>query len=140
MRLKALFSGLFLLLVSIAFPQKRTYVSSRDTSIRLLADDPIAAQLDSLAYLKLFETSRYNGEVGRPGSFGYSPDSVPIYSPQILAERIAKMDAMSPFKLIYNDEVKAYINMYAIRKRNHFLKRCICANKTWRLNFQYTCF
>jgi membrane-bound lytic murein transglycosylase D len=118
MRLKALFSGLFLLLVSIAFPQKRTYVSSRDTSVRLLADDPIVAQLDSLAYLKLFESSRYIGEVGHTRSFGFAPDSVPIYSPQIIAERVAKMDATSPFKLIYNDEVKAYIDMYSIRKRN----------------------
>ena len=118
MRLRVFFSGFFLLLASIAFPQKRTIVSSRDTSVRLLADDPIAAQLDSLAYLKLFETTRYGGEFGRPGNFGFSADSVPVYSPQILAERIAKMDAQSPFKLIYNDEVKAYINMYSIRKRN----------------------
>jgi membrane-bound lytic murein transglycosylase D len=118
MRLKALFSGLFLLLVSIAFPQKRTYVSSRDTSIRLLADDPIVAQLDSLAFLNLFESSRNQGEVGRPKNFGFTSDSVPIYSPQILAERIAKMDAASPFKLVYNEEVKAYIDMYSIRKRN----------------------
>jgi membrane-bound lytic murein transglycosylase D len=118
MRLKVLFSGLFLLLASLAFPQKKTFVSARDTSVRLLADDPIAAQLDSLAYLKLFETTRYGGEFGRPGNFGFTPDSVPVYSPQVLAERIAKMDAQSPFKLIYNDEVKAYINMYSIRKRN----------------------
>ena len=118
MRLKAHFFGLFLLLVSIAFPQKRTYVSSRDTSIRLLADDPIVAQLDSLAFLNLFEPSRNQGEVGRPKSFGFASDSVPVYSPQILAERIAKMDAASPFKLIYNEEVKAYIDMYSIRKRN----------------------
>ncbi|HOY48039.1 MAG TPA: transglycosylase SLT domain-containing protein [Flavobacteriales bacterium] len=118
MRLKVLFSGLFLLLASLAFPQKKTFVSARDTTVRLLADDPIAAQLDSLAYLKLFETTRYGGEFGRPGNFGFTPDSVPVYSPQVLAERIAKMDAQSPFKLIYNDEVKAYINMYSIRKRN----------------------
>jgi membrane-bound lytic murein transglycosylase D len=118
MRLKVLFSGIFLLLASLAFPQKKTFVSARDTSVRLLADDPIAAQLDSLAYLKLFETTRYGGEFGRPGNFGFTPDSVPVYSPQVLAERIAKMDAQSPFKLIYNDEVKAYINMYSIRKRN----------------------
>ncbi len=118
MRLRILFSGFFLLLASIVFPQKRTYVAARDTSVRLLADDPIAAQLDSLAYLKLFESSRYGGEFGRPGNLGFAPDSVPVYTAAVLAERIAKMDAQSPFKLIYNDEVKAYINMYAIRKRN----------------------
>lgn len=96
----------------------RSIGSSRDTSLQLLADDPIAAQLDSLAYLKLFETTRYGGEFGRPGGFSFSPDSIPKYSPQVIADRIAKLDAQSPFKLIYNKEVQAYIAMYSERKRN----------------------
>lgn len=98
--------------------QKRPVTSARDTSVKLQADDPIAAALDSLAYLKLFETTRYGSEFGRPSAMGFAPDSVPVYDAAVIAERIARLDAMSPFKLIYNDEVKAYINMYAIRKRN----------------------
>jgi membrane-bound lytic murein transglycosylase D len=99
--------------------QRRAYVpSSRDTSVKLLSDDPISAALDSLAYLKLFDNSRYTGEFGRIGLPGLSSDSVPVFEPSVLADRIAKLDAQSPFKLIYNDEVKAYINMYSIRKRN----------------------
>jgi membrane-bound lytic murein transglycosylase D len=100
------------------FAQRRSVISARDTSVKLQADDPIAAALDSLAYLKLFETTRYGSEFGRPSAMGFSPDSVPVYEPAVIAERIAKLDALSPFKLVYNDEVKAYINMYAIRKRN----------------------
>jgi membrane-bound lytic murein transglycosylase D len=98
--------------------QKRTYTSSRDTTVKLLSDDPIAAALDSLAYLKLFESTRFGSEFGRATSMGFSPDSVPVYDASVIADRIAKLDAQSPFKLIYNDEVRAYINMYAIRKRN----------------------
>jgi len=91
--------------------------SSRDTSLQLRADDPIAAALDSLAYMKLFETTRFGGEFGRPGNFGFSPDSIPRYSAEIIEERIRKLDNQSPFKLIYNKEVQAYISMYAERKR-----------------------
>jgi membrane-bound lytic murein transglycosylase D len=98
--------------------QKRTYTSSRDTTVKLLSDDPIAAALDSLAYLKLFESTRFGSEFGRATSMGFAPDSVPVYESSVIAERIAKLDAQSPFKLIYNEEVRAYINMYAIRKRN----------------------
>jgi membrane-bound lytic murein transglycosylase D len=96
----------------------RTLGSSRDTALQLRADDPISAALDSLAYMKLFETTRYGGEFGRPGNFGFTPDSIPQYPPSVIAERIAKLDAQSPFKLIYNKEVQAYISMYAERKRN----------------------
>lgn len=91
--------------------------SSRDTSLQLQADDPIAAALDSLAYLKLFEATRFGGEFGRPGNFGFSPDSVPVYPPDVIADRIRKLDNQSPFKLVYNKEVQAYISMYAERKR-----------------------
>jgi len=119
MTLRALLFFIFLSVFGALHAQNKIYVpSARDTSIKLLVDDPISAALDSLAYLKLFETVRLGSELGRSGTFGFSQDSVPIWDPAILAERIAKLDAQSPFKLIYNDEVKAYINMYAIRKRN----------------------
>ena len=98
--------------------QRTQLTSSRDTTIRLQNDDPIAAALDSLAYLKLFETTRVGSEFGKTWSLGFAPDSVPVYENSVIAERIAKLDAQSPFKLLYNSEVQAYINMYAIRKRN----------------------
>jgi membrane-bound lytic murein transglycosylase D len=91
--------------------------SSRDTSLQLRSDDPIAAALDSLAYLKLFETTRFGGEFGRPGNFGFAPDSIPKYPADVIEERIRKLDNQSPFKLVYNKEVQAYISMYSERKR-----------------------
>ncbi|MCB0819959.1 MAG: LysM peptidoglycan-binding domain-containing protein [Bacteroidetes bacterium] len=110
---------IFFVLTIVVFQatEAQSLRSSRDTSLQLQADDPIAAALDSLAYLKLFEATRFGGEFGRPGNFGFSPDSVPKYSPEVIAERIKKLDNQSPFKLVYNKEVQAYISMYAERKR-----------------------
>lgn len=95
----------------------QTLRSSRDTTLELTDDDPIAAALDSLAYLKLFETTRFGGEFGRPGNFGFAPDSVPVYSAEVIRKRLKEMDNQSPFNFVYNDKVQAYITMYSERKR-----------------------
>ena len=52
--------------------QRTQLTSSRDTTIRLQNDDPIAAALDSLAYLKLFETTRVGSEFGKTWSLGFA--------------------------------------------------------------------
>src|ERR1700744_547230 len=78
------------------------------------ADDPIAANLDSLAHLSFFE----NGyDVVKSSVYHFSSDSIPWYSDNVFNERMARLDANSPFDLVYNNVVKEYIEMYALRKR-----------------------
>jgi len=109
----------FLLVTTSLFSQQGNLVpATRDTTFYIQKDDPIAAALDSLAYLRLFESSRLGSDIGRQLDVSFSADSVPIYSNEVIAKRIALLDAQSPFKLVFNDEVKGYINMYAVRKRN----------------------
>lgn len=83
-------------------------------------DDPIAAMLDSLVQLNIFE------KTGKPISgaakYNYAPDSVPRFSEQTVIQRLNKLDAASPFDLVYNEQVKAYIDMYAYRKRGLMAK------------------
>lgn len=110
-------TGFFFLTLMGELVAQQRMISSRDTSVRLQSDDPIAAALDSLAYLRLFESTRLGGEVVHPGTLGFPADSVPVYDASVMAQRIARLDAQSPMKLVYNEEVRAYINMYAIRKR-----------------------
>lgn len=90
----------------------------RDTTFKLLKDDPIAAMLDSLLYLKLFAPARMAGEMKGINLSGMPIDSIPIFDAAVISDRIARLDAISPFKMVYNAEVKAYIDMYANRKRN----------------------
>ncbi|MCC7303712.1 MAG: transglycosylase SLT domain-containing protein [Bacteroidia bacterium] len=83
-------------------------------------DDPIAAMLDSLVQLNIFE------KTGKPLSgaakYNYAPDSVPRFSDAIIAQRLSRLDATSPFDMVYNDQVKGYIEMYAYRKRQLMAK------------------
>ena len=80
-------------------------------------DDPIAAALDSLYKLNLFELGY--GKIAYPKNpkYNFPHDSVPRYDEMILESRLAKLDAASPFDLQYNPVVKGYIDLYTIRRR-----------------------
>jgi len=81
-------------------------------------DDPVAAALDSLISLKIFENTSYRQFKKSVGNkYNFPPDSIPRYSDLVYEARIAKLNSKSPIRLEYNDEVKKYIELYAIRKR-----------------------
>jgi membrane-bound lytic murein transglycosylase D len=82
-----------------------------------MVDDPIAAALDSLYKLNLFE--RGYGKISYPKNLKYTfpHDSVPRYDEMVYESRLVKLDAASPFDLQYNSVVKGYIDMYTVRKR-----------------------
>jgi len=75
-------------------------------------DDPIASMLDSLARYKFFEKT-----IPTANKYHFAPDYVPNYSDSIYAMRLAKLDAESPFDLVYNSAVRSYIELYAVKKR-----------------------
>lgn len=84
----------------------------------LFPDDPIASMLDSLARLNYFESGHTKPHFAKsPNSYFLPIDSVPRPSDEVMAARLAKLDAISPFSLTYNDVVKGYIQMYTLRKR-----------------------
>ncbi len=82
-----------------------------------LYDDPVAAVLDSLNGLNLFEKGFAKINYPRTSKYHFAPDSVPRYEELVFESRLAKIDAESPFDLQYNSVVKGYIEMYTVRKR-----------------------
>lgn len=80
-------------------------------------DDPIAAMLDSLLSQKMFETAFSKPVFPKNNKYKFGIDSVPKYDDYTYQARLAKLDAVSPFDLVYNEHVKGFINMYAMRKR-----------------------
>lgn len=48
--------------------------------------------------------------------YGFKPDEVPDYPDSVYISRLAKLE--SPLPYTYNDKVKAFINLYAMRKRD----------------------
>lgn len=83
----------------------------------LRPDDPIVAALDSLDVLKFFQTSKFSADREKLNVYKFAPDSIPYYNEDTYRKRMAKIDALSPFDLTYNDAVRPYIDMYAKKKR-----------------------
>lgn len=103
-----------LVFVAIFGPGQLYAQGQNDTS--QYGDDPIAAMLDSLARLNYFEKG-YVKPAGTKNKYHFAADSVPRYDDMVYESRLAKLDAQSPFDLVYNDAVHGYIELYAMRKR-----------------------
>ncbi len=80
-------------------------------------DNPIVAALDSLSVLKCFEKSNFSRENKILNKYNYAPGFVPTFNDSTYIVRIAKLNAKSPFGLVYNDDVKTFIDLYAVKKR-----------------------
>lgn len=82
----------------------------------LTPDDPIAAMLDSLENKKVLEMA-FTKPVHPKNKFNYAYDSIPKFDDFIYEARLAKLDAASPFDLVYNSHVRGFIDLYLNRKR-----------------------
>lgn len=90
-----------------------TWLNAQTTAI----DDPIAAMLDSLSTQKMFETAFSRPVFPKNNKYKFAEDSVPRYDDYTYQARLAKLDVVSPFDLVYNEHVKGFINLYTVRKR-----------------------
>lgn len=75
--------------------------------------DPILARLDSLNNLHFFQKRGEDKQVSRKLPF----DSVPKFSAEELEILMAELDRKSPFNMVYNRSVDAYIRNYGERYR-----------------------
>lgn len=101
---------LFLLFILMSF-------AAQNFRAQIAADDPVAAMLDSLATQKMFERAFAKPSFHKHNRYKFAEDSIPVYDDYTYQARLAKLDAVSPFDLVYNEHVKAFINMYTVRKR-----------------------
>jgi membrane-bound lytic murein transglycosylase D len=79
--------------------------------------NPIADMLDSLSTQKMFETAFSKPVFPKNNKYKFAQDSVPRYDDYTYQARLAKLDAFSPFDLVYNEHVKGFIELYTVRKR-----------------------
>jgi membrane-bound lytic murein transglycosylase D len=82
------------------------------------ATDPVLERLEDLSMLPWLRNDPFTTDVATLNTHGFAPDEVPSYSPEVYHQRLLALDECTPFKLTYNDQVQAYIDMYAVRKRD----------------------
>ena len=87
-------------------------------NIDLIEDNPIVAILDSLANVKYFTEEYFNTDTLDLNVYQYPPDSVPVFNDSIYQARIEMLNAQTPIELVYNKNVRNYIHLYSVRKRD----------------------
>jgi membrane-bound lytic murein transglycosylase D len=80
-------------------------------------DSPIVKMLDSLYKIRYFDNNLWITDSANWNKFGYAPDYIPTFPDSVYAERIALLNRETPIDLVFNQHVKAFIDLYAVRKR-----------------------
>ncbi|CAN5485491.1 lytic transglycosylase domain-containing protein [soil metagenome] len=106
---KASLPGIMMLLFSTGFAQQTTL----ETPAPAVSYDPIAATLDSLVNQNYIQRLSFANQGTQQNNF--QPYEVPSYSDEVYTQRISKIQ--SPMALVYNQQVREYIDMYALHKR-----------------------
>ncbi len=91
--------------------------TSRAGAIGLVKDNPIVSMLDSLANFTFQGYPDFPAQRSALNKYNFSEDYVPVYSDSVYAGRMEKLNKLSPFEFIYNQAVRQYIDLYAVRKR-----------------------
>ncbi len=112
------------MLTTLKYTFKKALLLSALASVNVFAqntltitDNPVAAMLDSLANQKVIEKALLKPVYPKVNKYKYAIDSVPRFEDFVYESRLAKLDANSPFDLVYNPHVKGFIELYAVRKR-----------------------
>lgn len=82
-----------------------------------ITDSPVLAQLDSLAAASFFKQLDFTTDVSKLNKYNFPSDSVPVYEESVYRERIEKMNVASPFEYLYNEQVRAYIDLYSAKRK-----------------------
>lgn len=91
--------------------------TTQRTGFELVADNPIAAMLDSLANFRFNGLADFPADRKSLNKYNYPEGFVPEFPDTIISERLAHLSRISPFEFKFNAQVKQYIDLYAVRKR-----------------------
>jgi membrane-bound lytic murein transglycosylase D len=101
--------SLFLLLFSRGMAQTDSCSNKSSSNY-----DPIAATLDSLVNQNFIQHLNF-ATAGSQVEGSFQPREIPVYKDEVYASRISKIQ--TPIPLTYNQQVREYIDLYAVKKR-----------------------
>ncbi len=83
----------------------------------LISDSPLVHALDSLAYVKFYKKGFLLMDTASMKRSKFKPGQIPHYPDSVYAKRIAALNVETPIELVYNKPVKAFIHLYADKRR-----------------------
>ena len=87
-------------------------------TVEFISDDPIVAMLDSMANHKFWNSYEYVTDTSALNIYNYQKGDIPEFSDSVYESRIAALNAETPFEMVYNNDVKRWINLYAKGRRD----------------------
>ena len=105
--------------VTLRAQQAGEYKTPGNTSgsFEFVDDNFIVAALDSLSTLKYFESTENTKFRLTQNKYNFLPNFVPTYPDSVYYYRMQRLDVGSPINLTYNSRVRAFIDLYANKKR-----------------------
>ena len=97
--------------------QRQTYTVVNDNGALLIKDSPIVRALDSLTYAKFYRDVWFTLDTTAART-NFKPGEIPTYPDSVYEQRIEVLNSQTPIELTYNKEVKKFINLYAVKKRD----------------------
>ncbi len=83
----------------------------------LISDSPLVHTLDSLAYVKFYKRGFLIEDTASEKNSKFKPGQIPVYPDSVYAKRIATLNVETPIEMVYNKPVKAFIHLYAVKRR-----------------------
>jgi membrane-bound lytic murein transglycosylase D len=90
---------------------------STPADFEFVDDNRIAAALDSLSIQKYFESTENTRTRLNENKYNFLPNFIPTYPDSVYYYRMQRLDVGSPISLVYNQRVRAFIDLYANKKR-----------------------
>jgi membrane-bound lytic murein transglycosylase D len=84
---------------------------------KILDESITIGMLDSLSSIPFFQDYYFNTDTALLNVYNFPMGVVPVYSDSVYKARIEKLDQETPLDLTYNQSVKGFIELYAVRKR-----------------------
>ena len=101
-------------ILKLSLPAVLLLLSSALSAQTICSSNPIVEMLDSLVSLNARQKMAMASVAPAPAS--YMPHEIPTYSDDIYSSRIEKIQ--TPIDLTFNEQVKEYIDLYAVKKRD----------------------
>lgn len=100
-------------------PIKADSIAVTDTIVseEFLEDNPFLASIDSMWTNRFYASFDYENDSVTLNTFNYAWDSIPVFSDSVYTARMAALDSLTPISLKYDDQIKRFIQLYTVKRR-----------------------
>lgn len=92
-------------------------INDASQASQILNESFAAGMLDSLSDIPFFKDYFFTTDTALLNIYNFPMDYVPTYPDSVYRARIEKLDRETTMDLTYNQSVKSFIDLYAVRKR-----------------------